>query len=114
MPKHSRTYELPSTPSDTLAIARRLVVERGWAVKSLEDGRLVARRGWTATGWPITVELLISAAGPPTEVTVNGKIGGIGPIQRHHLVRALDELQSAMEFEAARGPEAVRPGERTS
>jgi hypothetical protein len=101
MPKHSITFELPAEPSQAVTIARRTVAERdGWSVDSVADGRLVTRRGMRATAWPITLELVFVGAGPGTLVTADGKIGGWGPLQRKSLVRAMGELQGAMELDA--------------
>jgi hypothetical protein len=100
MPKQSTTFELPATPSEALAIARRLVAERGWSVESITDGRLVTRRAMRASSWPITIELSFAGAAEGTRVAAAGKIGGWGPIQRRHLIRAMDELRASFAFEA--------------
>jgi hypothetical protein len=102
MPRNSETLELPTDPSATHDIARRLVVERGWSVEAVTAGRLVARRAMRASTWPITVEFSFAAADRGTSVTLDGKIGGWGPLQRKALVRAMDELRASLEFEATR------------
>jgi hypothetical protein len=105
MPKQSMTFELPTNPSESLTIARQLVVERGWSVESLTSGRLVSRQAMRTTTWPVKIELLFAGAGAGSQVTANGKVGGWGPIQRRHLVRAMDELRASMEFQASTAPE---------
>jgi hypothetical protein len=104
MPKTTMTFDLPVAPADALAMTRRLVTERGLQVRSVTDGRLVCRRGWRATAWPITVELLFAdGAGGGTAVDLHGKIGGVGPIQRRALTREVDELRESMTFEGDAG-----------
>lgn len=72
----------------------------------MADGRLVGRRGVRGTTWPITIELSFADAGVNTQVTVNGKIGGWGPIQRKAVVGAMDELRASIEFEVSKRPQA--------
>ena len=106
MPLESMTFELPTSAADALAIARRLVAERGWSVESVTDGRLITRRAMRASAWPITIELSFADAGAGACVKADGKIGGWGPIQRRHLARAMDELRASFEFEASTRPQA--------
>jgi hypothetical protein len=101
MPKDSMTFELPTTSSEALTIARRLVAERGWSVESVTDGRIVTRRAMRASAWPITIELAFAGAGAATRVTADGRIGGWGPLQRRQLTGAMNELRASFEFEAS-------------
>jgi hypothetical protein len=109
MPKHSVTFTVATAPDAALEAARRIVVERGWSVEALTEGRLVARRAMRASTWPITVELRFAPedASAGTQVEADGRIGGIGPIQRRALVRALGDLQASVAFEAGRSPGAA-------
>ena len=96
------TFELAAAPPDALAIARKLVVERGMSIQTVQPGRVVGREAMRVLSahWPITLELTFAEAAAGTQVTANGKIGGYGPIQRRALGKALEELRTSMEFDA--------------
>ena len=57
------------------------------------------------TRWPSNIEVLLAQADESrTTVTLNGSIGGYGPIQKNHLKGEMNRLRNAIEVAAAQTP----------
>ncbi len=84
---------------------KEAVASCGWGVKEQEPGRIVPRIGVGLTRNPSTIEVLISAAGDNESlVTLNGKIAGMGPLQKRHLTAEVGKLRNAIDVAVHRAP----------
>jgi hypothetical protein len=69
----------------------------GWDVKTAEPRRIVTKIGVGVTRNPSKIEVLLSDRGDQTVVRLNGRIVGIGPLQRGHLNAQIGRLREAIE-----------------
>jgi hypothetical protein len=70
----------------------------GWNVKTALSDRIVARIGVGLTRNPSTIEVVLSESGDRTVVRLNGRILGIGPLQKGHLTAEMRRLREAIEL----------------
>lgn len=97
------------TPSDEFIVGRTLdsatracqyaIAGLGWRVESSDSHRVVAKIEFGGFNWPGKIEtLLTETADGSTTVRLNGKIAGLGPIQKRHLTTQLKRLHKAIEL----------------
>jgi hypothetical protein len=70
----------------------------GWSVKTAVSDRIVAKIGVGVTRNPSTIEVVLSESGGRTVVRLNGRIVGIGPLQKGHLNAEMHRLRGAIEL----------------
>ena len=91
--------ELPL--EDVSWACRSAISSIGWNIKSVEPHRIVPKVGVGLTRNPSKIEVLLSEEGEThTTVTLNGSIGGIGPLQKGHLNGEMNRLRNAIEVAA--------------
>ena len=93
-------------PLDAASLAcRSAIATVGWNIKSVRPHRIVPKIGVGLTRWPSKIEVLLAQADESrTTVTLNGSIGGYGPIQKNHLKGEMNRLRNAIEVAAAQTP----------
>jgi hypothetical protein len=69
----------------------------GWNVKTAEPDRIIAKIGVGVTRNPSKIEVLLFDSGDQTVVRLNGRIVGIGPLQKGHLDAQMQRLREAIE-----------------
>ena len=100
-------------PSDKAgAVVRQAVADCGWGIKEQGPGRVVARVGFGATRNPSSIEVLTrDDQGAGSLVVLNGRILGVGPIQKGHLKAEVGKLANAIKVAVASAQkDAPAPG----
>ena len=98
MSKVSDEFQLQTTVDAASEAVQRAVTKLDWKVKeSTPPARTVVGIKMSAFSWPGKVEVLLSEAGEGTNVTMNGSIGGVGPVQKKHLTKQMEELRGAIQ-----------------
>lgn len=73
----------------------------GWDIKEAEPRRIVPRIPMGLARWPAKIEVLVETGdAAETTIRLNGKIGGIGPIQKNYLRGQMNRLRNAIEVAA--------------
>jgi hypothetical protein len=85
----------------TSSVCRRAIATIGWPVKEAGPDRIVPKIGVGLTRNPSKIEVVLSESGDQTVVRLNGRILGIGPLQRGHLNAEMNRLRDEIE-DAAR------------
>jgi hypothetical protein len=98
MSKASDEFRVAMPLQETEFAVKEAVANCGWGVKEQEPGRIVPRIGVGLTRNPSKIEVLISADGDRESlVTLNGKIAGMGPLQKRHLTAEVGKLRNAID-----------------
>jgi hypothetical protein len=97
MSQYSEQFSVPLPEQEAEFAVKDAVVNCGWGVKSQERGRLVPRIGIGITRMPSNIEVLMSGDGDSTIVTLNGKIAGLGPLQKRHITAEVGKLRNAID-----------------
>lgn len=97
MSKYSERFSIPMPEQEAEFAVKNAVANCGWGVKSQEPGRLVPRIGIGITRMPSNIEVLMSGDGDSTTVTLNGKIAGLGPLQKRHITAEVGKLHNAID-----------------
>lgn len=110
MSKHRDEFELPLTAEQAEWATREALASIGWGIRSAEPGRIVPRIGVGLSRNPSSVEVQIEGADTPGAlVALNGKIIGMGPLQKRHLTAEMNRLRNAIEVAAHRASENAPP-----
>jgi hypothetical protein len=108
MSKVSDEFHVAMSLQETEFAVKEAVANCGWGVKAQEPGRIVPRIGVGLTRNPSKIEVLISANGDKESlVALNGKIVGVGPLQKRHLTAEVGKLRNAIDVAVHRA-EATR------
>lgn len=98
MSKVSDEFPVAMSSQETEFAVKEAVANCGWGVKAQEPGRIVPRIGVGLTRNPSQIEVLISADGDKRSlVRLNGKIAGVGPLQKRHLTAEVGKLRNAID-----------------
>lgn len=107
-------FDLLVAPDRALTLCRQAVADLGWRV--LDQGpdfvrcKEVAVSGLSFT-WPAEVQLVVESDEPGVStVYLDGKIFGLGPIQKGHLQGQMGNLRNRIELLATQ--QAPAPGGR--
>jgi hypothetical protein len=94
MPKVTEDFPL-DIPLDAAASAcRSAIAGLGWRFSSSEPQQIEAAIPGGAGSWPSKIAISLAATTPAhTVVTLDGRIGGAGPIQKRHLGRCVNRLR---------------------
>jgi hypothetical protein len=79
---------------------RRAIATIGWRVKEAGPDRIVPKIGVGLTRNPSKIEVLLRASGEQTVVRLNGRILGIGPLQKGHLTAEMNRLRDEIAVAA--------------
>ena len=97
MSKLSEQITVGGSADEAKQACRDAISGLGWK-SSEEDGAIVAKPGMSATAWPS--KLTISAADDGT-LNVDGHIYGVGPVQKKHLQKRMEEFRNAVSSRSA-------------
>ena len=98
MSKVSEQFQVALSLQEAEFAVKEAVANCGWGVKEQEPGRIVPRIGVGLTRNPSQIEVLISADGDgESMVTLNGKIIGMGRLQKRHLTAEVGKLRNAID-----------------
>lgn len=79
---------------------RQAIADIGWDIVSIEPRHIVPKVGAGVTRNPSRIEVWLSPAGDSATVTLEGRIMGMGPIQKRHLTGEMNRLRNAIELAA--------------
>jgi len=79
---------------------RRAISAIGWNVNEVGPDRIVPKIGVGLTRNPSKIEVLLQESGDRTVVRLNGRILGIGPLQKAHLNAEMNRLRDEIELAA--------------
>jgi hypothetical protein len=82
---------------ETSSACRRAIASIGWRVKEAGPDRIVPTIGVGLTRNPSKIEVLLRGSGDQTVIRLNGRILGIGPLQRGHLNAEMNRLRDEIE-----------------
>jgi hypothetical protein len=107
-------FIVPVAPDDAIALCRRVAGERNWPIDEAGAAHLVLRYPWHAAGVGFQYAQILRIdvgddGSEGTEVTVAGKIGGVGPHQRGVLRRTVESFRATLESAAAAAPTGNAP-----
>ena len=106
MSKYSEQFSIPLPEQEAEFAVKDAVLSCGWGVKSQEPGRLVPRIGIGITRMPSSIEVLMTGDGDSTTVTLNGKISGLGPLQKRHITAEVGKLRNAIDVAVHRAADS--------
>lgn len=109
MSKISDQFSVPLPLEDASSACHTAIDDIGWKVKVSEPTRIVPTIGFGLTRNPSKIEVLLAADGPvSSQITLDGSIWGVGPIQKRHLQGEMTKLREAIEtaVQAAPRPDA--------
>lgn len=103
MSKLSDEFKL-DLPLEKASWACREAIESvGWNIEALEPHRIVPKVGVGISRNPSKIEVeLDDGDGEGTTILLNGKIMGLGPLQKRHLTGEMNRLRNAIEVAARR------------
>jgi hypothetical protein len=87
-------------PEKAAGLIREALAQSGWSLQEESEGRMNATSGIGATRMPSRIEIELREAGRGTDLVLNGRIYGIGPIQKRHLNKLMDGLRGEIESRA--------------
>lgn len=89
MSKHRQEFRLNVSSAVALELCQEVAVRLGWRVLSLSGSTITVKEvspQITGFTWPARIDVSIAATSDSAcEITLDGSISGIGPIQRNHL-----------------------------
>ena len=100
MPKYFQSFLLPSSPEQAMLQCRQALGEVGWTIKAVQPDCIVASEGrirLTSVTWPAKVILRVAGGQRGTEISLDGSVGGWGPIQSNHLKGQLPRLAEMIQ-----------------
>jgi hypothetical protein len=109
MSKISDQFSVSLPLEDASSACHTAIDDIGWKVKVSEPTRIVPTIGFGLTRNPSKIEVLLAADGPvSSQITLDGSIWGVGPIQKRHLQGEMTKLREAIEtaVQAAPRPDA--------
>ncbi|HWP33785.1 MAG TPA: hypothetical protein VNL97_08550 [Solirubrobacterales bacterium] len=108
MSKYSEEFDVFLPFQEAEFAVKEAVANCGWGVKEQEPGRIVPRIGVGLTRNPSKIEVLMAGdAQGPTTISLNGKIAGMGPLQKRHIAAEVGKLRNAIDVSVRRA-EAAR------
>lgn len=114
MSKHRETLEL-DLPADAVEqVCRRAISELGWRILEDEGTRLVVKEvspQSTSFTWSAKIDVVVEEIEGGSEISLNGSITGMGPIQKGHLRGQLGALRNKITLAAQ---DAAPSGESAS
>jgi hypothetical protein len=84
----------------TSSACRRAIAAIGWKVNEAGPDRIVPKIGVALTRNPSKIEVLLRESGDQTVVRLNGRILGMGPLQKSHLNAEMNRLRDEIEVAA--------------
>jgi hypothetical protein len=105
MSKISDQFSVPLPLEDASSACHAAIDDIGWKVKVSEPTRIVPTIGFGLTRNPSKIEVLLAEDGPmSSQITLDGSIWGVGPIQKRHLQGEMTKLREAIETAAQAAP----------
>jgi hypothetical protein len=105
MSKLSDQFSVPLPLADASSVCHTAIDDIGWKVKVSEPTRIVPTIGFGLTRNPSKIEVLLAEEGPmSSEITLDGSIWGVGPIQKRHLQGEMTKLREAIETAVQAAP----------
>jgi hypothetical protein len=105
MSKMSDQFSVPLPLEDASSACHTAIDDIGWKVKVSEPTRIVPTIGFGLTRNPSKIEVLLAEDGPmSSQVTLDGSIWGVGPIQKRHLQGEMTKLREAIETAVQAAP----------
>lgn len=119
MSKHRQQFHLNVSSALALELCQEVAVRLGWRVLSLSGSTITIKEvspQITGFTWPARIDVSISPASDNAcNITLDGSISGIGPIQRNHLQGqmgrflndlslSVDRTKSSMDIPTAASP----------
>jgi hypothetical protein len=96
MSKLSEQITVAGSADEAKQACRTAIGGLGW--KSEDEGdAIVAKPGMSATAWPSKLTISVADAGGSSTVNVDGHIYGVGPVQKKHLKKRMEEFRSAVQ-----------------
>jgi hypothetical protein len=111
MPRLERTLVLPTIASSAFAACQAAASSDGWKLVRQAEDHLSLKGRWNpmGTSWPVKVEVsILDGDDGRTDITLEGRIGGLGPVQQRHLEEQLGSLEAAIRSAASA---TLSPGE---
>ena len=102
MSRYSEEFPVPLSKEEAELAVKEAVSSCGWGVKSQEPGRLVPRIGIGITRMPSSIEALITGDDDSATIVLNGKISGIGPLQKRHITAEVGKFRNAVDVAISR------------
>lgn len=96
MSRSTESFQLDLSSEDAELACKQAIASIGWGINSAEPSRIEPRIGVGISRNPSKIEVLIEGDSPAT-ITLNGRIFGIGPFQKRHLVAEVNKLRNAIE-----------------
>jgi hypothetical protein len=101
MSRYSEEFTVPLSKEEAELAVKEAISNCGWGVKSREPGRIVPRIGIGITRMPSSIEAVVSG-GDSATIVLNGKISGIGPLQKRHITAEVGKLRNAVDVAVSR------------
>lgn len=96
MSKITDELSLDLSAAEAELACKQAVAALGWGIQSAEPGRIVPRIGVGISRNPSKIEVLIESD-VQTTICLNGRIVGIGPLQKRHVTAEVNKLRNAIE-----------------
>lgn len=107
MSKYSEEFEISLPLREAEFAVKEAVANCGWGVKEQEAGRIVPRIGVGLTRNPSKIEVSLRANGDTqTTVILNGRIAGMGPLQKRHVTAEVGKLRNSIDVAVYRAETA--------
>jgi hypothetical protein len=105
--KFSEEFDIALPLREAEFAVKEAVANCGWGVKEQEPGRIVPRIGVGLTRNPSKIEvLMVGAVQGPITINLNGKIAGMGPLQKRHITAEVGKLRNAIDVSVHRAEAA--------
>jgi hypothetical protein len=104
--KYSEKFEIALPLQEAEFAVKEAVANCSWGVKEQGPGRIVPRIGIGLTRNPSKIEVLMSEAEGQTTIILNGKIAGMGPLQKRHITAEVGKLRNAIDVAVHRAESA--------
>ena len=94
MPSEHIEFEVASTHQDALEACRATAQRNGWSAEAVGFDGLQVRKGLGLATWPVTLDVrLTPARAQATAVSVDGRVFGLGPVQKRALRKTLETFE---------------------
>ncbi len=98
MPQLIDEFSTDLTPAEASDACRRACARLGWRIASDRPSEIVISVAMLSTSWPSKIRVrLVPADGGHARVTVDGRIGGDGPVQVQHLTGHVNRIRAAIQ-----------------
>ncbi len=105
MSKISDQFSVPLPLEDASSACHTAIDDIGWKVKVSEPTRIIPTIGFGLTRNPSKIEVLLAEDGPmSSQITLDGSIWGVGPLQKRHLQGEMTKLREAIETAVQAAP----------